>query len=263
MLPQAQRIDTGIITIAGKFALDTGARSLTPPPFFRGPTLIQGPHGGFLFGSAVEYPATKTRPADNRAPAPSAARHNTDLLFDERAEYVMWGFSARSATFGAHAGLDRLPGEALKATVLDMMQDWHPRLRALIQAADAATMSVFPVKTSVPIPPWPTRNVTLLGDALHNMTPFGGMGANAALRDAAALHRTLVAVAHGERALLAALSTYEREMVEYGFAAVPGLPCADAAAACRQRPRTGRTEYRPANHRPGPGTPEDGPATLK
>src|SRR5262249_48191543 len=35
----------------------------------------------------------------------------------------------------------------------------------------------FLVKTSVAIPPWPTCNVTLLGDALHNMTPFRGIGA--------------------------------------------------------------------------------------
>jgi len=50
------------------------------------------------------------------------------------------------------------------------------------------------VKTSVPVPPWQTRNVTLLGDALHNMTPFRGIGANVALRDAAALRRALAAV---------------------------------------------------------------------
>lgn len=51
-----------------------------------------------------------------------------------------------------------------------------------------------------------TRNVTLLGDALHNMTPFRGMGANMALRDAAALRRALVNVARGEALLLGALA---------------------------------------------------------
>jgi hypothetical protein len=45
-------------------------------------------------------------------------------------------------------------------------------------------MNTFAVKSASPIPPWSTRNVTVLGDALHNMTPYLGMGANAALYDA-------------------------------------------------------------------------------
>jgi 2-polyprenyl-6-methoxyphenol hydroxylase-like FAD-dependent oxidoreductase len=52
------------------------------------------------------------------------------------------------------------------------------------------------------------------------MTPFRGIGANVALRDAAALRRALVGVARGERFLLEALVAYEREMIEYGFRAV-------------------------------------------
>jgi 2-polyprenyl-6-methoxyphenol hydroxylase-like FAD-dependent oxidoreductase len=62
--------------------------------------------------------------------------------------------------------------------------------------------------------------VTLLGDALHNMTPFRGIGANTALRDAAALRQALLAVARGQGDLIEALAAYERDMIEYGFAAV-------------------------------------------
>ena len=98
------------------------------------------------------------------------------------------------------------------------MEGWDPALREILQ--QTSELSVFPVKTSVPIPPWETRNVTLLGDALHDMTPFRGMGANMALRDAAALRRALVKVAQGEALLLEALGNYEREMIEHGFRAV-------------------------------------------
>jgi 2-polyprenyl-6-methoxyphenol hydroxylase-like FAD-dependent oxidoreductase len=62
--------------------------------------------------------------------------------------------------------------------------------------------------------------VTLLGDALHNMTPFRGIGANTALRDAAALRRALAAAAGGQVDLIQALAAYERDMIGYGFAAV-------------------------------------------
>ena len=61
---------------------------------------------------------------------------------------------------------------------------------------------------------------TLLGDALHNMTPYRGIGANTALWDAAALRRALVAADRGEENLIHALASYEREMVDYGFRAV-------------------------------------------
>jgi 2-polyprenyl-6-methoxyphenol hydroxylase-like FAD-dependent oxidoreductase len=81
-------------------------------------------------------------------------------------------------------------------------------------------MTAFAVKSAAPVDPWPTRNVTLLGDALHNMTPFRGMGANAALRDAQTLRDALAAAHAGRAALIPALAAYERDMIEHGFAAV-------------------------------------------
>ena len=83
-----------------------------------------------------------------------------------------------------------------------------------------SSLTSFGVKSSVPIPHWTTSRITLSGDALHNMTPYRGIGANTALRDAALLRDTLGDVHNGRRDLLRALSTYEEEMIEYGFAAV-------------------------------------------
>jgi 2-polyprenyl-6-methoxyphenol hydroxylase-like FAD-dependent oxidoreductase len=77
-----------------------------------------------------------------------------------------------------------------------------------------------PYKTSVPLSPWETTSVTLLGDAIHNMTPMAGLGGNMALRDASFLCRHLVAVARGRSELLPALHAYEAAMIDYGFAAV-------------------------------------------
>ena len=67
---------------------------------------------------------------------------------------------------------------------------------------------------------WPTGPVTLLGDAIHNMTPMAGIGANTALRDADLLRRNLIAVRDGQLSRAEAVGDYERQMLEYGFAAV-------------------------------------------
>jgi len=157
-----------------------------------------------MFCSAVQY--APGRPAD-----PSSG---------DAEEYVMWGFSARLNRFGFSAPPETSTAFELKARVLGLMEDWDPALRRLVQEADDASLTAFAVKTSVPISPWPTRNVTLLGDALHNMTPFRGIGANTALRDADALRRALVAVDRGEADLIEALARYERDMIDYGFRAV-------------------------------------------
>ena len=201
LLPHAQRIDTGIVAVSGRFALDEAARRETPPVVFQGPTLFMGPPGRFMFASAVEYPQGKTSPYD-------------------RDEYVMWGFSAKRTRFALPGPIESLPNETARKLVLAQMTGWHPSLRRLVERADTSSMSCFAVKSAQVVEPWATRTVTLLGDALHNMTPFRGIGANTALRDAAALRQALVAVSRGEQELVPALAAYERGMIDYGFEAV-------------------------------------------
>ena len=204
LLPHAKRIETGIVAVSGKFTLDGAARAGVPDPIMRGPTLVLGPRGCFMFANAVLY--------DRQEHLGRDGGHEED--------YVMWGFSAHRDELGFAAPPDSVGDAEARARVLELMGDWNPDLRGLVEKADLATMSTFAVKTSVPISPWATRNVTLLGDALHNMTPFRGIGANTALRDAQSLHQMLVSVSRGEQALLPALARYERGMIDYGFQAV-------------------------------------------
>ncbi len=71
-----------------------------------------------------------------------------------------------------------------------------------------------------PVERWQTTNVTLLGDAIHTMTPARGVGGNTALRDAELLHHKLVDVATGGVPLVQAKEEYETAMLRYGFEAV-------------------------------------------
>ena len=52
------------------------------------------------------------------------------------------------------------------------------------------------------------------------MTPYRGIGANVAIKDAARLKRALVAAHSGERNLVDAIHDYETGMLDYGFRAV-------------------------------------------
>lgn len=111
-------------------------------------------------------------------------------------------------------------GEDLIRLVLDMTPGWHPNMRKLFALADPGSCFPIDIRTSVPIAPWKSSNTTLLGDAIHTMTPGQGVGANTALRDAALLCRHLVAAHHDAKPLREAIGDYEAEMIPYGFARV-------------------------------------------
>lgn len=202
LLPHARRTDTGIVVVSGKLPLGVVARTRTPDAAFRGPTLIMGPRGCFMFLSVVEHPPELRERAE-----------------DDEQDYVMWGFSARRETLGDLSG-EGISGEQARQAVQRQMHDWDADLQWLIECADSGTFSRFAVKSAVPVRPWPTRRITLLGDALHNMTPYRGVGANMALRDAEALTGALTEAAQGKTPLLTALSRYEKEMIRTGFTAV-------------------------------------------
>jgi len=171
-----------VVMVSGKLPLDAAVRREAPPAIFKGPTLILGPRGCSMFTGAVEYP-------------PGA-----QPVYD-REEYAMWGLSADRHCFGLAGAANDIVFADARAAVLARMSDWSPSLRYLVERSGGSSLTSFAVKSSVPVPPWETNRVTLLGDALHNMTPFRGIGANTALRDAVLLRDALVSASQGERDL--------------------------------------------------------------
>ena len=97
---------------------------------------------------------------------------------------------------------------------------WDERFLALVRLANADTINAIAIRTSVPVAPWQTQRVTLLGDAIHSMTPYRGIGANVALKDAMRLCAALTAASRGRRPVLEAIHDYEAGMIDYGFRAV-------------------------------------------
>jgi 2-polyprenyl-6-methoxyphenol hydroxylase-like FAD-dependent oxidoreductase len=77
----------------------------------------------------------------------------------------------------------------------------------------------------------------VLGDAIHAMSPARGSGANTALQDAALLCRLLTTdgmLTTDSSDVVAAIGDYERQMREYGYAAVAASRQAEAATSARR-----------------------------
>jgi salicylate hydroxylase len=204
LLPHAERIDTGVLA-GGKHRLDGAG---LPRVLCEDANIVIPAASGFLF-TAVWQPDRKNI-VDNAAPP--------GFLLDNATAYTFWAYADAASRFPANT--EALNGADLQEMVLDRTTGWAPALRELIGGSDPATVNALWVRSSTPVDPWQTARVTLLGDAIHNMTPMAGIGANTALRDADLLRRQLIAVASGERDLVPALHEYEERMRDYGFAAV-------------------------------------------
>jgi salicylate hydroxylase len=217
-LPQAQRIDTGVRSIGGKMPLNDETRKTLPEIFYTCMNTIMPPRDYFMFISGWQREHRKLQiPAITHAGEPGSPQ--TGLLLDDTQDYVFWALAAKGEKFPI-ADLAAAGGPELQSAARTMMRGWHPDLLRLVSDSDPSTVSTVKIRSMAPVRPWPTTSITLLGDAIHNMTPMAGIGANTALRDASLLSRKLSAAARGEQELLTAIREYEAEMLDYGFAAV-------------------------------------------
>lgn len=216
LLPQAQRVDTGVRVIQGKTLLTDEIRQLLPEKLFAGVASVIGANGYGMFVAVQEF---QHKPGEIEEIGEAINIH-PNLLLSDTNDFVGWGFTARREKFAAQKDLQAMDGEELKQVGLKMIADWHPRFQQLMRAADPSTVIFTPIQTSLPVEHWQTQRVTLLGDAIHSMTPARGIGANTALRDSALLGRKLIEAHHGVMSLQQAIHDYEVEMLQYGFAAV-------------------------------------------
>jgi 2-polyprenyl-6-methoxyphenol hydroxylase-like FAD-dependent oxidoreductase len=217
-LPHAERIDTGVAAIAGKVFLNDESRQLIAPELTNSLTLASGKGGYSLFVALQDIDGVAVNGIGGDDESAAAGNH-----FDNSRSYLMSAFGARREKLGLDGGdFERMSGEELRNTALRVMAErsWDERFRALVRLADADTINAIAIRTSVPIAAWQTQRVTLLGDAIHAMTPYRGIGANVALKDAVRLCRALTMANRAERPVIHAIRDYETDMIDYGFRAV-------------------------------------------
>jgi 2-polyprenyl-6-methoxyphenol hydroxylase-like FAD-dependent oxidoreductase len=219
-LPAAVTEDTGTRCIYGK----TPLTDLEPPSFMtRGFTAVVGGRIGMAVG-VVRF----RDPPQSRGLSPAA-------------DYLMWALAGKREEFGLRDEEFRsLDPAGLHAVAGRLTSSWHPELRKLVVRADVDATFGVRIRVSRPVPGWTPGRVTVLGDAIHAMSPARGSGANTALRDAAVLSRSLEQALRNAQGgelgadeleadeLVAAVGAYEAQMRDYGYAAVAASRQAEA-----------------------------------
>lgn len=207
-LPHARVVDCGVRLIYGRVPLTAGLREALPPAMVSVFNSVVGPGQRFIGLAPVQYRERPDRAARRLAPevALGSTEDSLAVMFGRRLELIGLNDDAlRQAT-----------GEQLRDLVLEQIHGWHPLLRRVIEEWSPSTVHPITVRSSVPISPWSTSNVTLLGDAIHAMSPAAGAGANTALADGAALAAALAHVSD-RQSMMRAVQDYEHRMIEQGF----------------------------------------------
>jgi 2-polyprenyl-6-methoxyphenol hydroxylase-like FAD-dependent oxidoreductase len=215
-LPQAERIDTGILGIAGKVFLDEQTRRRIAPEFLNSLTLVSDMGGYCLFVALQDIDGVAVDGFGGNDESAHAGAH-----LDNSRSYLMWAFGAKRERFDLSERPEHVAGEPLRSAVLKALaRGWDERFLTLVRLADVDTINAITIRTSIPVAPWQSQRITLLGDAIHSMTPYRGIGANVALKDAMRLCHALTGASRGQRPVLEAIHDYETGMIDYGFRAV-------------------------------------------
>ncbi|NIF04623.1 NAD(P)-binding protein [Chryseobacterium sp. Tr-659] len=196
------KINTGNITIYGRtFYTPEALRSISCE-LQKGTSVIIGDRFSLITDSMV-FDFSK--------------KGNSWNLLSPISNYFYWAFIGDPQAFGlAESDVYSYSIEEIFECVRKLTHEWHPQLKALFDYADKASLSINPIRSSLPKEKWESGNITALGDAVHTMSPAGGVGANTAFMDAALLTENLV----NNMCISIAVSDYENKMRIYSNQAI-------------------------------------------
>jgi len=212
LLPEAKLDDTSLRCLYGRTLISQSLKEVLPRIFSNAFSAVMGKENRTM--ALARYAKRRSFEDALRELAP-------DLRLTPVDDYLMWALVSHASNLPLNdEQLRAATPEELHAVVSGCIAEWHPALRKMIAEADVPATFPVQIRSAQAVEPWPTTNITLLGDAIHTMTPAAGIGANTALRDAELLSQKLAEVSHGEKPLLSALHEYETAMLRYGFEAV-------------------------------------------
>lgn len=207
--PDHDTVDAGITAIYGRIPIDV-VRSIAPKEVLQDIfTIAMDERKVFLGLGTVQF---------GLSPIEAVSKFAPGVPMIARSDYAVCIVGGRHQYFPE--GLRKASSEELKEIAIGAIKTWPESSLSLLRAADVSDFFVVEMFTSVPFDLDAPTNVTLLGDAVHAMTPTLGRGANVAMRDGALLGRQVRRAAAGTLSLQEALSVYERDMLDYGFQVV-------------------------------------------
>lgn len=199
-LPHLQREHLGVVIICGRYQLDETRRQNLPGLMTDGSLNNIVPYGkGWLF--VASFPSAEGERAS-----------------DVPENYTLWAYVIPRSQTPENA--KALSAEQLRNIALEGIRNWAPPLVTVVRDADLSTVAPIVLQSMPRLPSWESSNVTLLGDAIHNMTPMAGVGANVALRDAHVLTDLLIEAQRENNDIVEVIRLYEDEMRGYANEAV-------------------------------------------
>jgi 2-polyprenyl-6-methoxyphenol hydroxylase-like FAD-dependent oxidoreductase len=203
-LPDSKLLDTEARLFYGKTLLTEEFHQQFHPEALNGLTLVRDQSGEVPLGLLLEAMCFK----DN------------EFKINLPKDYVYWALFTRKDSFPNTSDAELLaisPSEAADLT-RKLTSHWNKSLRALFEHQNMAETSLLRITSSPPnIPFWnPSPHVTMVGDAVHAMSPTAAAGAATALRDAATLTQLFVESGIS----IESIGKYEEQMRVYAGEAI-------------------------------------------
>lgn len=203
-LPHAEPVSAGVVGLANKLLLTRETLAWLPSRLGQGMNVVSDAGPFSLFTSAYQ-PAPGARDA--------LAAITDDVPPVDRPYLLTALVAAPDALPPDIAERDQ---DTLRSLALSLIPHWHPTLRRIIAESEDGDRGASTFRVSPETAPWTPTRVTVLGDAIHAVPATGGLGGNAALRDARRLTQALTSGG----STVAAIGEYERDMREHGYAAI-------------------------------------------
>src|SRR5262249_32885707 len=126
-------------------------------------------------------------------------------------DYFMWAVAVRQPE---SAGNGEHDSTALIEMASQAVDRFHDDFQELVRSADATQTVLVPIRATPPIKRSAPSRVTLIGDAIHTMPPFGAHGANTAFKDAQVFASRFANGCESSRAI-EAIGAFEANMHRY------------------------------------------------
>ena len=207
--PHADPIESGDICIYGKTVLDGNVKEQISQKLQFATTVLFESELAVII-DAMRYPLF----SDNEF-------SSSMFEMSPRQDYLYWAIIGKPGGFGLKKNSVIVNSSTeLSAMIRHVTQTWDERLQALFKCANSSSMKMVPIRYSAVQTEWEATQVTLLGDAIHTMSPASGVGANSSLYDATILADIICDYSRQSGYITMAIAKYEQLMRAHSFAAM-------------------------------------------